>query len=225
MSDDVASLFAELGLSVISVLVLVFLALLFSCYVKIVTVLGMVRAGIGLGSLPAAFVTGGLALALSFFVMFPQLRDSANAMDGVLKSKSVVTDRDRAQAVNAGVAKWKQFLEQHVHPDELHRFSGIATKLNQKAGAEVGEQESLEHSWQILAPAFLVSELKDAFRTGLSVFLPFLVIDLLAATILVAVGLERLNPSVVSFPLKVLLFVLVDGWALITTNLVATYSS
>jgi flagellar biosynthesis protein FliP len=229
MPGDAASLFAELGLSVVSVLILVFLALLFSCYVKIITVLGMLRTGIGLDSLPAAFVTGGLALALSFFVMYPELKDSAAAMDNSLRGRATVSDHDRAAAVNAGIDRWKQFLEQHAHGDEVRRFSAVALRLNKKSqsgGTNTADtNETLAHSWQVLAPAFLVSELKDAFRTGLSIFLPFLLIDILIATLLAAVGLERLNPALVSFPLKLLLFVLLDGWALITTNLVSTYVS
>ena len=230
MPQDAAALFSEIGLSAISILALVFLALMFSCYVKIITVLGMLRAGLGFGSLPAAFVTGGLALALSFFVMFPQLRDSADAIDTSLRSHNPVTDRDRASALDAGIARWKNFLIKHANKDEVNRFSSIAKKIDEKnksaaADPAIQAQASEPTSWRVLAPAFLVSELKSAFSTGLSVFLPFLVIDLLIATLLVAVGMERLNPAIVAFPLKVLLFVLVDGWTLITTNLVSTYSS
>ena len=228
MGEDAASLFAELGLSAVALAFLLFVALLLSSYVKIVTVLGMVRLGFGIGSLPATFVTGGLALALSFFVMYPQLRESGAAMDNVLKSRSPVTDRDRAQAVNAGIAEWKKFVETHSQRTEVERFQGIAKRLDDKFRASRGEanvaQPPVEaNSWRVLAPAFVISELREAFQTGLSIFLPFLVVDLLVAVALTGVGMDRLNPALISFPFKVLLFVTLDGWGLITSNLVSTY--
>ena len=235
MTEDAASIFAELGLSTAGVLVLLLAALLFSSYVKIVTVLGMVRAGLGVGSLPGAFVTGGLAFALSLFVMYPHLRESAAAMDQSLRGKASVTDRDRADAINAGIDGWKKFVQLHAHPAEVERFKGIAIRLNEKlrksraisppGDGQLGASPDPSGTWQVLAPAFVVSELQEAFRTGLSIFLPFLVVDLLVAVMLAALSLDRLNPLIVSFPFKVLLFVLVDGWTLITANLVSTYTN
>ena len=227
MGEDFAALVADLGLSALGLGFLLFLALLFSSYVKIITVLGMVRAGFGIGSLPAAFVTGGLAFSLSLFVMYPQLQNAAGAMSDVLKNHSPVTDRDRAEAVDAGVAEWKKFVQQHAQPAEVGRFQAIALKMDKPAAA-AGDAardtaQQLGDSWRILAPAFVVSQLREAFQTGLSIFLPFLVIDLLVAIGLAGVGLDRLNPAYVAFPFKILLFVALDGWSLITTHLVATY--
>ena len=93
-----------------------------------------------------------------------------------------------------------------------------------KDEADSGSGNGVIDSWQVLAPAFLISELKRAFKTGLTLFLPFLVIELVVANILVAVGLTRLAPEYVALPFKILLFVVLDGWALITTNLVSTYA-
>ena len=226
MGDDVTTIIAELGFSALGLGLLFFLALLFSAYVKIVTVLGMVRAGFGIGSLPGAFVTSGLALALTFFVMFPSLRDSAAAVDGSLRGKLNASDRDRAQAVSAGISEWKKFIELHARKSEVERFQAIAVKLDKKPPPTAGvdaAQKAKEVSWRVLAPAFIVSELREAFQTGLSIFLPFLVIDLLVAIGMAAVGIDRLNPVFVAFPLKLLMFVLLDGWSVITTNLVSTY--
>jgi len=223
MGEDFAALVADLGLSALGLGLLLFLALLFSSYVKIVTVLGMVRAGFGIGSLPGAFITGGLAFSLSLFVMYPQLQNASTAMSGVLKNHSPVTDQDRAQAVGAGVAEWKKFVQQHAQPAEVGRFQAIALKLDKSQAPAAEGTAQLSDSWRILAPAFVVSQLREAFQTGLSIFLPFLVIDLLVAIGLAAVGLERLNPAYAAFPFKVLLFVALDGWSLITTHLVATY--
>ena len=231
---DAAILFSIFGSSLLAFLVIVFLALLFSSYIKIVTVLSIVRVGLGAGSFPSAFVVGGLSMALAFFVMYPTIVDSTQAMDKVFQSRSAgqswsgATDQVRAAALGSALDRWKLFLQAHAGKQEVDRFVDAAKRLDQgqtaagvKTGADAAEVRS--DSWRVLAPAFLVSELKAAFSTGLSLFLPFLIVDLLAATALAAIGLERLNPVLVALPIKLLLFVAVDGWSLITTNLVSTY--
>ena len=210
-----------LGFSAIGLLMLVALALVFSSYVKIITVLGILRVGLGVHSIPSALVTGGLAIALTFFVMYPTLQRGAQSME-VARTKA-----GPVAALDAAADEWKKFVKRHTHEEELKRFVEIAIKIDSDTGSEVRGDASSEYanSWRTLAPAFLVSELKEAFATGLSLFLPFLVIDLLVSNILVAVGLDRVSPIVVALPFKLLLFVLLDGWTLITTNLVATYAS
>lgn len=233
---DAANLLADLGLSVFSLLALAFLALAFSSYIKIVTVLAIVRVGMGFRSVPSAFVTGSLALSLAFFVMYPTLISSSEKMDSYLKSKHGASDdKARAAAVNIGIEEWRKFLLKHSNKEESARFATIAQKFDQqsqnaekeKAAADVTavETDLLTKSWRVLAPSFLVSELKEAFSTGLALFLPFLVIDLLVINIMTALTIDRLNPALVSFPFKILLFVLADGWSLITTNLVSSYLS
>lgn len=227
MADSAATFFSELGISAVGILALVFFALLFSSYVKIVTVLGMIRIGLGLDSVPAAFLSGGVALTLSYFVMYPVIQSSASAIDSTLHGKTALSDSERAQAINAGIDQWKKFLIQRVKKEDAERFQKLALTLDahyQNSGAKTDSGENVVSSWRILAPAFLVSELKDAFSTGLAVYLPFLVIDLLAAVILVALGLDRLNPILVSFPFKLSAFVLLDDWSHIVGNLIATYS-
>ena len=166
----------------------------------------------------------------SFFVMYPTLIESSRAMDQVLKSRSNVTDEARAAAFNAGIEKWKFFVRAHAGKPEVERFGDLARRFDTAAtakrsitSADTGHLAIDLDSWRILAPAFLVSELKSAFATGLTLFLPFLVIDLFVANVLVAVALERINPALVALPFKLMLFVLLDGWSMITTNLVSTY--
>lgn len=228
MNDvDISAVLARLGFSTTALIVFAVIALLLSSYVKIVTVLGIVRAGIGLNGIPSALVTGGLACVLAFFVMYPTLRESAAAMDGAVKSGAVVSDADRATALNSGLEVWKRFLKSHAGKQETERFSLMASKLDARSGgnpaAAAPADPGIRDRWQVLAPAFFVTELKGAFVTGLSLFLPFLVIDLLVSTVLTAVGYGALNPYLVALPLKLLLFAAVDGWSLITTNLVASY--
>jgi flagellar biosynthesis protein FliP len=226
---DAPSFFAAIGLSAFSVGLLLILALTLSCFVKLVTVLGVVRMGLGFGGLPSVFITGGLAAALSFFIMFPVLEKSSRAMDEVFRSSSSgIDDQLRARAFDAGLAEWKTFLIRHAHRDEIDRFAEIAGRIDARAERSPAQPGSviegtLQDSWRVLTPAFIVSELKEAFATGLSLFLPFLIVDLVVAQLLLAVGLDRMNPATVSFPFKLLLFVMVDGWGLISANLAATY--
>ncbi len=219
-TSDISLLISNLGLSVFSVALLFLLALAFSSFIKIVTVLGIVRVGLGAEGLPSAFVVGTLSLALSLFVMFPTLNRSIGVLNGSLSAKGAsTTSAEKAAGFSKVFEEWKTFLAKHTHSEEKERFAKIAVQLDKEAAAE-----DLSGSFRILAPAFLVSELKEAFATGLTLFLPFLVIDLLVANVLVAVGLTQLSPILVSLPFKLLVFVMVDGWTLITGNLVATYA-
>lgn len=221
--NDGITLFGQLGFSALSLGLLLLLALLLSSYVKIATVLGMVRLGFGFSSLPSAFVTGGLAISLSFFVMYPTLQRSTAAMDRSIAAKAgvAISDSDRAAALNAGIAEWKPFLQRFAEKKDVARFVDVAKRLD---GKDAVAGNALADSWRILVPAFVVSELKRAFVTGVNVFLPFLVIDIVVMAILVAIGFEKLEPQVVAIPFKVTAFVLVDGWTIVTSNLVSTYS-
>ena len=213
--------FQSLGFSILPILVLVLFALVFSSYVKIVTVLAIIRAGLGSASLPGAFVTGSLALVLSFFVMYPTMEQTFEAMS----SKQVQGSAGQAKAIDAGVKKWKEFLVAHTDEELSKSFASKILNKQENISPENSELElkRLQKSWRVLAPAFFVGQLRDAFKTGLSLFLPFVIIDLCIAQVLVAVGIQRLDPLVVALPFKLLLFVLLDGWTLISTNLVEVY--
>lgn len=231
----------HLGLPIVGLIVLLVLGLLFSCYVKLVTVLGIVRVGLGVGSLPSVFVTSGLALVLTFFVMYPVIIQSSSAADAVFKQEGKAENVLREEALNVATETWKQFVLIRANKKDIQHFIELAHRIDENNGAN-RESSALtrgnsvnkenvpntieeQNSWRILAPAFLVSELRSAFATGLSIFLPFLVIDLVIASVLAAIGFEQINPCYVSFPFKLLLFVMLDGWGLITTNLLNTYVS
>ena len=247
IDSNALTILMSLGYSGLGIAAIILIALMFSCYIKVATVLGIVRIGIGFQSLPGAFVTGGLALAISLLVMFPTIRDSGLALEQNFKDGSGGDqDAKRGKALEAGFERWKQFVVQRVSPQEAERFSVLAQKIDAAAPlrpapdgkpatvqppvptSAVPAPEALKayrESWRVLAPAFIVSELKDAFATGLTIFLPFLLIDLLVATILVGVGYSEVNPVLVALPLKLLLFTVVDGWSVITSNLISTYTS
>ena len=235
MNVDLSQVFAELGLPFLSLLLLLCVALLFSAYLKVMTVLGIVRLGLGGTTLPSIFVTGAIALSLTLFVMFPVLQRSAQSASVVLKqSDGTKTEEIRYRAIDAASTEWLGFLKKHADEKLVTRFSEIAVKLDAgkldagKSGSAVSGTEAVKapgsgEGWRILAPAFVITQMKEAFSIGLSILLPFLLIDLIVVTVLGAMGLERMEPGYVALPAKLLLFTLVDGWTLITTNLVLTY--
>jgi flagellar biosynthesis protein FliP len=248
METDVTQVIASLNLPWLGVLALVVLGLLLSAYVRIATVLSIIRIGI---SLPPALVTTGLALALTFFVMYPTVLKSAVKMESVLKGGDRgAPDVVRNQALSAGIEEWKVFVAAHTSKNDIEMFGRIASQIDHPqstgiqsvpavpspsptpplAGELVAPTDQLQSpsttdstSWRLLAPAFLVSQLRAGFGIGLKLYLPFLVIDLIVAYLLAATGAEKLEPALVAIPLKIALFVAADGWALISSSIAANF--
>ena len=185
--------------------------LLATSFTKIIVVLALTRNALGLPSSPPNQVLTGIALFLTLFVMGPvfgQINDVAVQpyMDGQISM---------SQAYDTGVVPLREFLLGNTREDELKLMVGLS---GEEAPADA---ESV--SMLTLVPAFVLSELKSAFIIGLVVFIPFLVLDMLVSAALMAMGMMMVPPTVVSLPFKLLLFVVVDGWSLITTALVGSY--
>jgi flagellar biosynthesis protein FliP len=185
--------------------------LLCTSFTKIIVVLGLTRNALGLPSSPPNQVLTGIALFLTLFVMGPVLSDINDVavqpyMDGVITV---------SQAYDSGVVPLREFLLGNTREDELKLMIGLS---GEEAPANMSEV-----SMTTLVPAFVLSELKSAFIIGLVVFIPFLVLDMLVSASLMAMGMMMVPPTIVSLPFKLLLFVVVDGWALITTALVGSY--
>ncbi|TFV83081.1 flagellar type III secretion system pore protein FliP [Blastococcus sp. CT_GayMR16] len=185
--------------------------LLATSFTKIIVVLGLTRNALGLPSSPPNQVLTGIALFLTLFVMGPVFSDINDVavqpyMDGTMTV---------SQAYDSGVVPLRTFLLDNTREDELKLMIGLS-------GEEAPADES-EVSMTTLIPAFVLSELKSAFIIGLVIFIPFLVLDMLVSASLMAMGMMMVPPTIVSLPFKLLLFVVVDGWALITTALVGSY--
>jgi flagellar biosynthetic protein FliP len=175
-------------------------------------VLSLTRNALGLQSSPPNSVLTGIALFLTLFVMGPVLSDVNEVavqpyMDGAMTV---------SQAYDAGVVPLKEFLLDNTRDDELQLMVGLSGEEQPEDRAAV--------SMTTLVPAFVLSELKSAFIIGLVVFIPFLVLDMLVSAALMAMGMMMVPPSIVSLPFKLLFFVVVDGWAMITTSLVGSYT-
>jgi flagellar biosynthesis protein FliP len=198
-----------LGVALVLGAVTLLPALVLSCsnFVRFVVVLGFVRTGLGVPSSPPNQVLVGLALFMTLFVSTPvaiQIYDRAAApyLAGQL------TER---QAIEAASAPLRTFLLAHTAERELELFYSVSDAPRPANASEV--------PLRIAVPAFVVSELSAAFSIGLTILLPFLVIDLVAATILTSLGMVMVPPQVIALPLKLLVFALIDGWHVIVESL------
>lgn len=200
-----------IGLTLISLLP----AILLSCtaFTKIFVVLGLTRNALGLQQTPPNQVLAGLALFLSLFVMGPVLSD----INEVALQPYMNGDMTASQAIEVGMAPLKDFMLDNTDDDELVLLTNVADRDLPDNREEV--------SMTTLIPAFVLTELKQAFIIGFIIFIPFLVIDLVVSGALMALGMMMMPPVMVSLPFKLLLFVLVDGWALVIKALVASYGT
>jgi flagellar biosynthetic protein FliP len=188
-------------------------AIILTCtsFTKILVVLGLTRNALGLQQTPPNQVLAGLALFLSVFIMAPVLSQVNDAgIQPYLKG-----DKTTSQAWDSGIAPLRDFMLDNTDDDELKLLTSVAKRDLPKDRTDV--------PLSTLVPAFVLSELKDAFIIGFIIFIPFLVIDLVVSGALMALGMMMMPPVMVSLPMKLLLFVLVDGWALIIRALVGSY--
>jgi flagellar biosynthesis protein FliP len=185
--------------------------MLCTSFTKIIVVLSLTRNALGLQTIPPNQVLVGLALFLSLFIMSPTL--SAVNKDGV--QPYLHNQMTASQAYDAGVQPLKEFMLKQTRKDDL------ASMIDASKQAKPAEAKDV--SMTTLVPAFVLSELRAAFIIGFVIFIPFLVIDLVVSSSLMSMGMMMLPPSMISLPFKLLLFVMVDGWALIAHSLISSY--
>lgn len=195
-----------------------FVAVMVTSFTKIIVVLSLLRSALGLQQAPPNVVLNGIAIVLSVYVMFPVGQKMAERV-GPLESLSGSTQSLLA-AVDKAKEPLRDFLIAHSNPRERNFFLRTAQKSLEPAKAA----QLSERDYVVVLPAFTVSELSTAFQIGFLIFLPFLVIDLVIANILMAMGMQMLTPTTVSLPFKLLLFVLVDGWVKLAQGLVLSYT-
>lgn len=201
-----------------------FVLLMVTSFVKISVVLSIVRSALGTQQIPPTQVITGLAIILTAYIMSPvgqEMYRVANA-DGVTQGGGLLDAKTVDVLIQAGKKArepLRAFLLKKVTTKDRTLFYSLALKLRKPEDrAEIADQDFL-----IITPAFIVSELKEAFQIGFLLFVPFLVIDMVVANILLALGMQMLSPTTISMPFKLLLFVLVDGWYMIAKGLVVGY--
>ena len=189
-----------------------------TAFARIVMVLSLLRSAIGAQGIPPNPVLVGLALFLTFFVMQPTMERSwAEGLEPMMAGRMGEMD-----GLKAAAEPFRAFMAAQAREADLSLFRDLARQP--EAATEAGA-EAAPVAWRVLFPAFLVGELKRAFEIGFLVFLPFLVIDMVVASLLMSLGMMMLPPSVVSLPFKLIFFVLVDGWLLVSGSLVQGFAS
>jgi len=186
------------------------LLLLMTTFTRFVIILGLAKNALGLQTIPPAQVLVGLSLFLTFFAMGPVFTEiNEAAVQPVLAG-----ELSQGDAIAAGYAPLREFMLAQTREDDLRLFMDMSDEPRPASSEDV--------SARTLIPAFAISELRTAFVTGFVIFVPFLVIDLVVAAVLMSMGMMMLPPVFISLPLKLLLFVLVDGWVLIVGSMVGS---
>lgn len=198
----------------------VFLALvplligLVTSYIKISIVLGLFRSGLGAQQVPSGLVVMALSFAMTLFVMAPTLEETRRIGETVDFARLAANPKlENLKPLEVLLEPWTSFVSEHAGAAEVAAFTGLAAPKSKLEG----------RSLRVLIPAFILSELKEAFAMGFVLLLPFLVVDLIVANILVGMGMYMVSPVMISLPLKLILFVLCDGWMLLTKGLIASY--
>jgi type III secretion protein R len=191
-----------------------FLLVMFTSFTKISVVLSLTRSALGTQQAPPTVVLTGLAAVLSLVVMSPVAEAMLARVNG--ERLPSAPGPEMLRVARSAAEPLRAFLVEHGSPELRAEFAALSREL--RGGAEVSESDL-----SVVAPAFVLSELKQAFQIGFLIFLPFLVVDMVVANVLLALGMQSLSPSQVSLPFKVLLFVAVDGWSLLARSLVQGY--
>ena len=203
-----------------------FFLIMMTSFVKVAVVLSILRNAIGSPQVPPTMVVTGLAFVLSIFVMAPVGSQGYQAVAPALDEGkgASLTSAEAADALIGAAGRAKEpvrdFLQKHAHGRDRAMFADLARRMREPAErAEITDRDFL-----VLAPAFVTSELKEAFSIGFLLFIPFLIVDILVANVLLSLGMHMLSPTTISLPFKLLLFVLVDGWTLLTRGLILGYA-
>jgi flagellar biosynthetic protein FliP len=188
------------------------LLMMVTSFTRIVIVLSFVRTALGTATTPPNQVLVALAMFLTFFIMAPVLKQSYEQGIAPLIAEEISEE----EAMKKSAEPFHKFMLHHVREKDLDLFMSIS-----KTKVETPQQTPYE----VLIPAFMISELRRAFEIGFLIFVPFLIIDMLVASILMAMGMMMLPPVVISLPFKLIFFVLVDGWYMVAGSLVRSFGT
>jgi len=204
-------------LVVVAISLLPFVAMVVTSYAKIVVVLGLLRNALGVQQVPPNMVLNGIAILVSIYVMAPIGMLAAKTLQG----EQIANEPSQAliQAFSAAREPFRDFLVKHTQEREKRFFmrSALVVWPHEEA-ASLQENDLI-----VLAPAFTLTELADAFKIGFLLYIAFIIVDLIIANVLLAMGLNQVTPTNVAIPFKLLLFVVMDGWSTLIHGLVMTY--
>jgi flagellar biosynthetic protein FliP len=194
------------------------LLVMMTSFTRFVIVFSILRSALGLNQTPPNIVLTSMALFMTFFVMQPVFEDAwAGGIQPLIENE--ITEEEAIARVGA---PFKVFMFANTRSKDIELFQGIAARADYVDAAPL-PQTAEEASWRALIPAFMISELRRAFTIGFLIFLPFLAIDLIVASILMSAGMMMLPPVLISLPFKIIFFVLIDGWYMLAGSLVESY--
>lgn len=180
---------------------------------RFIIAFSILRSGMGLGTTPSNMILTSMAMFMTFYVMAPTFERSWN--DGIQPMmQNQITE---AQAIERAAEPFRTFMLANTRPKDLALFVDLASERGQET------MNGTQPQYRILVPAFMLSEIRRGFEIGFLVILPFLVIDMVVATITMAMGMMMLPPTSISLPFKILFFVLIDGWNLLVGSLVRSF--
>lgn len=184
--------------------------IMLTSYTRIIIVLHFLRTALGTQTAPPNQVLIGLALFLTFFIMWPTLDTLNTTVIQPLDEGLITTD----QVFELAEVPFREFMEKHTQTKDLQLFIDISGETYETYD---------EVPFTTLVPAFIISELRAAFIMGFLIYIPFIVIDMVVASVLMSMGMMMLPPTTISLPFKILLFILADGWNLVIANIVQTF--
>ena len=197
-----------------------FLAIMVTSYVKIVVVMSLIRNALGIQQIPPNMVINGLSIILTMYIMNPVAQETFE----ILEARWDQIDKNDLASIRAAADEaddpLKEFLLKHATDRERQFFFQSAKKL----WPEERHKDLKDDDLMVLVPAFTVSELTEAFQIGFLIYLPFIAIDIIVSNILLSMGMMMVSPMTISLPFKLLLFVVVDGWARLIHGVLLTYS-
>jgi type III secretion protein R len=196
-----------------------FLAVMVTSFTKIHVVLTLTRNALGVQQAPPSMVLNSMALILTAYIMAPVAMSAYGPVQAEVESGKVPVGQLVIKLAQSAREPLVGFMAKHAHARERTFFVSAATKLWPEPMAKSVKHDSL----LILIPAFLISQVTDAFIIGMIVYLTFIVVDFIVAGVLLALGMSMISPTVVSVPFKLLAFIAVDGWSMLLHNLVLTY--
>ena len=185
-----------------------------TCFTRFIIALSFLRSGLGLQTTPSNIILINLALFMTWFVMAPTFDKAWQSGLKPLMEEKISTD----EALKNMVQPFKEFMQANVRPDDVALFQDLAQRQPGATAAPTGDH------LQVLVPAFVISELRRGFEIGVLIALPFLVIDIVVASIVMSMGMMMVSPIVFSLPLKVLFFVLIDGGNVLVGSLIRSYA-
>lgn len=196
-----------------------FVALMMTSYTKLVIVFGLLRTALGLQQTPPNMVLNGLAIILSIYIMAPVGMEVADALRNRQFGAKGEGLNDIVAIMDAAKAPVKEFLGKHTQERDRRFFVKSAETIWPKQRAAALSADD----FMVLVPSFTLSELTRAFQIGFVIYLVFVVVDLIVATVLLALGMSMIAPTTISLPFKLLLFVMLDGWTRLISGLVLSY--